>query len=182
MKYFFTLAVAFLGIWGSAHAQDRTNKPSADSTPLYIKYPELPAFNILNKDSLSIFNTYNIPKGKPTLLVLFDPDCKHCKATAGELKDKMEQLKNIQMYWVTPNHDLGMIRNFYETFGFAEFPNIKMVGRDYEYFMAAYYGVKFIPGLVLYDERKRFVQIIDEQNAIKELLMYAEAYEKAHQK
>ena len=139
-----------------------------DSAP-YLKFPELPAFNILSIDSVTLFNTYNIPKGKPVALLFFDPDCKHCKANIQELTKKMDSLRNVDFYLFSARHDLSMIRTFVETHKLASYPNIKIVGMDKEFFFFSYYKVKFVPDLALYDSNKKLIKLLQGEFTVKEL-------------
>ena len=177
-RFLLSIVLLWAGVV-ALYAQSNTPMPATDSTPLYAKYPDLPAFNILNKDSLSIFNTYYIPKGKPILLIHFDPDCKHCKKVAHLLADSFKAISGVRMYWCTVNHNMQMIRDFYRDYGFAKYKDMEMMGRDYEYFMAPYYNMKFIPGIVLYDENKKFVKLIDGDRLISDTREYLDTHPQA---
>ncbi len=160
-------------------ATAQVEKKSTDSTATidtlrpFQKYPVLPAFNILEMDSLSIFNTYNIPSGKPIALMLFSPDCKHCKRTINALLKGMDSIKNIQFYLVTSTHSMTEIKNFYAEHHLADYKNIKMVGRDYEFFYFSYYVTKFVPDIALYDEHKKLIKLIEGETTVAELYKYA---------
>ena len=147
-------------------AKKTTDTTAADTLRPYQKYPVLPAFNILEMDSSTIFNTYNIPAGKPIALMLFSPDCKHCKRTIKALQSGMDSIKNIQFYLVTSTHSMTEIKEFYASHHLADYKNIHVVGRDYEFFYFTYYGTKFVPDIALYDEHKKLVKLIEgETNA-----------------
>ncbi len=139
-----------------------------DSLP-YNLYHDLPAFNIRNLDSFSIFNTFSIPKGRPSLLILFDPDCKHCQMFTDELMKGMDSLTNIDMYWCTSSSNFAALRNFVKEHEFSKYKNIKVVGRDYEFFFSDYYGANFIPDMALYDENKKFVKLYQTHVTVTEL-------------
>ena len=157
----------------SAYAQEKAepkNKAAQaiDSLP-YQKYPTLPAFNIMLLDSSTIVNTYNIPEGKPTLIMFFDPDCTHCQAEIKMLLSKMDSLKDIRFYMITSVHDFNKIRNFYKEYHLSDYKNIEVVGRDYEYFFITYYGIKFVPDMVLYDGHKNLVKFFEGHVTTNEL-------------
>ena len=132
-----------------------------DSIKPYQKNPTLPAFNILLQDTVTIFNTFNIPGGKVTAIVLFDPHCKHCKHSIGGLMKAMDSVKDVQFYFVTLIHDMEEVKKFYTDYHMAEHPNIKMMGRDYEFFFVDHYRVLNIPDVALYDENKKFIKLIE---------------------
>ena len=172
MKNFLLVLLAICFITNS-FAQEKgelKNKQAQiiDSLP-YQKYPTLPAFNIMLLDSSTIVNTYNIPDGKPTLIMFFDPECSHCKMITKILMDNMDSLKDIRFYMITSVHDLNKIRKFYDDFHLADYKNIEVVGRDYEYFFITYYGVKYVPDMVLYDGHKKLVKFFEGHVTTTEL-------------
>ncbi len=139
-----------------------------DSLP-YLKYPTLPAFNILETDSSTFFNTYDIPKGRPTALLFFDPDCGHCKATIRMITQNIDSVDNIDFYIFTARHDMQMIRDFAKKFKLAKYKNIKVIGMDEEFFFFSYYKVKFVPDIALYDDNKHFLKLFEGSVPLKEL-------------
>ena len=171
------LLLCFLCVFSATaiYAQDGSSRenPAKDSqTPPYMKYRKLPAFNVRLMDSVTIFNTYNIPSGKITGLLLFDPDCSHCKRTMARLVKGMDSLKNVQFYLLTPVHSMTMVRDFYKKFHLARFKNIKIVGRDYNFFFADYYKVMSVPDLALYDKHKDFMTLIKGEFTVADVYKY----------
>ena len=78
----------------------------------------------------------------------------------------MDSIKNIQFYLVTSTHSMTEIKEFYASHHLADYKNIHVVGRDYEFFYFTYYGTKFVPDIALYDEHKKLVKLIEgETNA-----------------
>jgi thiol-disulfide isomerase/thioredoxin len=176
MRHFAALyALVFLANVAIAQqnvAKDSTavaeNTAVADTLP-YIKFPELPAFNILLLDSVTVFNTYNIPKGKPIALLFFDPECHHCKATVRRILKGIDSVSNIQFYLFSSRPDMGLLRKFNKDFHLDDYRNIKVVGRDYEFFFYSFYKTKFVPDLALYDKKKQFVKLFDAGVSVDEL-------------
>ncbi len=157
-----------------SYAQEAPVASPAKDTAPYLKYPGLPAFNIRLQDSFNVFNTYNIPKGRYSLLVLFEPDCKHCQDVTREILRGMDSLTNIDFYWVTPAQNMTRLREFYKEYKMADYKNIKLVGRDYEFFFIDYFGVKSYPDFALYNEQKKFVKLFQGRATPQEL------YENTH--
>lgn len=171
-KFLFFLFSFF--VFGNLSAIERTDTGDnkqvvADTLLPYQKSPTLPVFNILLVDSVTVLNTYNIEKGKPTALMFFDPDCKHCKATTKQLIEKIDSIKNIQFYLLSARHDMSMIRNFYEHYHLADYPNILGVGMDTEFFFFSFYKVKFVPDIALYDENKKLIKLFEGSVEVKDL-------------
>ena len=167
--------VAILGFFfaTSSYGQEKNEVKSKQSVAMdtlpYQKYPVLPAFNIMLTDSSTIFNTYNIPDGKPIVILFFDPDCRHCKAEIRLLLAGMDSLADVRFYFITSVHDFNKIRAFYEEYELKGYKNIEVFGRDYEYFFITYYGVKFVPDLVIYDEHKNLVKFFDGHVSVTDL-------------
>ena len=162
----------------AVHAQEqptekkhRQRRVSRDSLP-YMKYPELPAFNIWLMDSFTIFNTFNIPKGRPTLLILFDPECTHCQELTRELMHGIDSISNIDMYWFTLNKSMTVIRKFCADNHFELHPNIKAVGRDYEFYSLDFFAINSLPDLALYDENKKIIHLFEGRATVKDLYEY----------
>lgn len=131
-----------------------------DTVAPYQKEPVVPVFNIRLMDSVTIFNTYNIPKGNPVAIIIFDPECKHCKYTLGNLMKGMDSVSDVQFYLVTPTHSMTLIRNFYTEHHMGEHKNIRAVGRDYEFFCFSHYRARTIPDIALYDKDKKLIKFI----------------------
>ncbi len=161
---------------GSAYAQDKdtADKKAAvtDTLKPYQKSPSLPVFNIRMMDSVTIFNTFNIPKGKKTMILFFSPDCKHCNAQMKILVKGMDSLSNVQFYMITPVHSMTELRSFYEKYHLADFKNIALVGRDYEFFFGTFYGIKVVPDMALYDEQKKIIKLFEGVTTISEVYKY----------
>lgn len=172
MKVLLLLVAAWMGIGSPVTAQVKKDSSARAEVPPYLKYPTLPAFNVLLSDSSTLFNTYNIPKGKPAVLMLFDPGCSHCQKFAKELTEKMDSLKNLRFYLVTSNQDMPAIRKFAEDYQLAKYPNIEVIGRDYEFFFISYYKVQSVPDLAIYDKNKKLVKLIDTKVTVDELLKH----------
>ena len=138
-----------------------------DSLP-YQKYPTLPAFNILLQDSTTIFNTYNIPEGRPTVLMFFSPDCDHCQQTTKALMDRMDSLSHVQFYLFTPM-SLTMIRAFGREMKVNGHKNV-MLGQEYQSFFPRFYGANFVPYVAIYDRKKKFVKMFEGRVRMEDLM------------
>ena len=167
-----TLQFLTIAMWAQAPATPVS--PGEDTLKPYQKYPTLPAFNIMLMDSSTIFNTFNIPEGKPTAIVFFDPNCKHCKHSIGGLLKVMDSVKDVQFYFITPMHDMGALRSFYADYHMADFKNIQVTGRDYEFFFLSYYRVKSFPAVALYDAHKKLLKLLDGEFTASEIYHYAQ--------
>ena len=158
-------AAALLLLSGAAFAWHPGNKDSA----AYQKNPTLPAFNILSLDSNSEFNTYNIPEGRPTALMLFSPDCDHCKALTKEMLEHDSDLGDLQIYMVS-FLSLPETRAFYQELRLDTMKRIVMVGKDYNFFFPTFYHAAFVPDIAFYNREKKLVKYLDEHIRIKDII------------
>ncbi|MCW3121439.1 MAG: redoxin protein, partial [Flavipsychrobacter sp.] len=150
-----------------------TKAAVVDTLSPFQKFPTLPAFNIRMMDSVTIFNTYNIPKGKKTLIVFFSPDCKHCQRQVKELTTGMDSISDIQLYMITPVHSMTELKEFYDKYHLGKYKNIQLVGRDYEFFFGGFYGTKVVPDMVLYDEQKKLIKLFEGNHTVTNIYEYS---------
>lgn len=153
------MLAALLGLLTTAaFAQTNTTAattPAKDTTTYaYQKNPKLPAFRLMMMDSTTIFNTYNIPAGRPTLFIYFGPECEHCARFTESMLKSIDSLKGFQIYMFT-FANVTPLKTFYEKYHLSQYKNITM-GRDYEFFFPSFYGARFVPYIVVYDKKKKF--------------------------
>jgi hypothetical protein len=127
----------------------------------------LPAFNILLPDSVSRFNTADIPTGQSFIIFGFSPFCKHCQAETADIIKHIDQLKNIKIYYVTadPFSDMKL---FYRHYKLAKYPNITM-GRDEKYTFFKYFKVWQSPYAAIFDSHKRLKEVFPYQTTAMQL-------------
>src|SRR5215831_15586388 len=80
-----------------------TSFSQQDSVTLapYQRFPTVPPFQLLNTDSSSYFTKKDLKKNKPVLIMLFNPDCDHCKHETEEIIKNIDQLKDVQIVMAT---------------------------------------------------------------------------------
>ena len=117
MKKYFLILFALAAIC-TANAQQ-------DTTALYLQFPDVPPFTIQTAPDSTTFAKADLKKRKPTLIILFSPDCDHCKHQTKLLKTDIALLKNVQIVMVSfLNFDL--IKKFYEDFQQLQVTNCKL--------------------------------------------------------
>ncbi|WP_205513196.1 TlpA family protein disulfide reductase [Longitalea arenae] len=113
----------------------------------------MPEFSLLLTDSLTVLNTGNISTGKPVVLFYFSPYCPYCKVLTEEIIEEIDELKNIQFYFVSiyPISDLKL---YYNYFKLAKFPNIT-IGQDIAQFVSTYFQMPGVPYTAIYGKDKK---------------------------
>ncbi|MGY0038014.1 redoxin domain-containing protein [Pedobacter sp. NJ-S-72] len=68
-----------------------------------------------NRDNTP-FSTYNIPKGKKSLIIFFDATCDHCQKVVAQMSKRTKELKNINVYMISQD-EYRSIDYFMTNFG-----------------------------------------------------------------
>ena len=96
--------------------------------PPYKRFPTVPPLKLLLLDSTSYFTKNDLKKNKPVLIIVFNPDCEHCKHETEELIKNIDSLKNVQIVMATMM-PFDLMKSFYEKYDLQRFKNIT-VGKD----------------------------------------------------
>jgi thiol-disulfide isomerase/thioredoxin len=117
----------------------------------------LPAVDLLLTDSVSHLNTQKIPVGKPFVIIYFSTECPFCRALTNDIIDDMDELSNIQFYFVStfPIKDIKAYCNEYHL---QNFSNIT-VAWDHEMFFNKYLNAPGIPVIAIYNKDKKLKKV-----------------------
>lgn len=127
----------------------------ADSSgPVYLRFPTIPQFTIFNVKDSSTFTRDNLKKKKPTIFILFSPECEHCQREIKELEAHIDRFKNAQIIMVT-YLAFAEMKKFYSDYHIANYPMITM-GRDAKYFFPVYFKLRNMPSIYVYDKKGNF--------------------------
>src|SRR5829696_1520225 len=77
MKSIFLLLLLTIGL--TSFAQLDTMRPA------YQRYPTVPSLQLILEDSATKYTKADMPKNKAVLLMVFSPDCEHCKQEAAQI-------------------------------------------------------------------------------------------------
>ncbi|MCW5918061.1 MAG: redoxin domain-containing protein [Ferruginibacter sp.] len=141
---------AFLLVALSASAQ-----PLSDTIPVYKRFPELPQFTIMRLPDSTRFTREDLPRKKPSIIMLFSPDCEHCKHAMHDLLAKYDEWKNAELVLVS-SLDFEHIRKFYDDYQLSKYPNI-VIGRDGSFYLGSFYKIRSYPSLYVYDKKQKLV-------------------------
>jgi hypothetical protein len=115
----------------------------------------LPEFKIQLFDGTQILP---VAKGKPTILVYFDPGCKFSRLQTETIIRNYRSLQHIQFYMFSP-YPLQQLHDFYRHYHLENYDNITM-GRDYDGFFEKELKVPSFPWLFIYAPGKELKKII----------------------
>lgn len=162
MKKIFLLAsfisIAFL----SFCQQDSTQVPP------FKRFPTVPPFKLLETDSSTYFTKYDLPKNKPVLIIVFNPDCEHCQHETEQIIQNIDHLKNIQIVMATMM-PFDMMKSFYEKYDLKRFENIT-VGKDMQYMLPSFFQMHFMPYLAMYNKKGNLLTTFEGSMKIDDLI------------
>lgn len=113
----------------------------------------IPEFSVLLLDSTTWLNTHNIPKGKSFVLFYFSPFCPHCKEQTQEIVEEMDNLKDIQFYFIS-NFPIKTLKPYYKINELSKYPNI-VTALDTSHLMANYFRSPGVPYMAIYNKDKK---------------------------
>ncbi len=145
-KYIFT---ALTALWGLAAAAQ------TDTTLLYKRFPIVPSFKLINIADSSIFTKDNLKKKKPTIIMMFSPDCEHCQDETKDITANIGMFKKAQILMVSPL-DFDYMKQFYIDYKIGDFSNITMA-RDPTYFLGTFFKVRSFPSIFVYNKKGKLV-------------------------
>ncbi|MEP7372289.1 MAG: redoxin family protein [Chitinophagaceae bacterium] len=124
----------------------------------------MPAIDLIAPDSLSHFNTKEIPTGKPTILISFEPWCPYCRAQTKSIVKNIEELKDINFIFIC-NSPYSNFKKYYDEYHLSRYANIK-AGIDTNYTFDDYFQSTKIPFFAIYGRDKKLKQILVGKNYI----------------
>lgn len=138
-----------------------------DTSALYLRFPTIPPFSIIKIPDSTRFTKDDLSRKRPTLIMVFSPDCEHCQNMTKELVANIALFKKAQIVMTSPL-DFWYIKKFYEEYGIANCPVITM-GRDPSYMLGTFYKVRSFPKIYLYDKKGNFVMSFEGEVPIERI-------------
>ncbi len=139
-----------------------------DSLPPYLKDRSLPDFRLLQADGKTWIIKADLAKGKPVMLMLFNPDCDHCQKQTWAIRQGIERLGDLQIVMAT-YRNTTMIGQFDELYELFKFPSIR-TGRDEQYRLIPYFQPRGLPFMALYDAEWRLLDTVQGDKGIEPIL------------
>lgn len=101
------------------------------------------------------FPTEHIPKGKKSLIMLFDATCEHCQKVAGNISKRSKELNDINVFLVSQD-ETRSINYFMDNFGkpLKTMKNVTVLQDRDHVFISLFYPKQY-PSLYLYGKDKK---------------------------
>jgi thiol-disulfide isomerase/thioredoxin len=165
MKQLSILLVLFFAVISSTVAQNGTTKQSP-----YQQFPDNPPLNILLVDSTTTFTKEQFKKNKPVFLILFSPDCDHCKHETEDIIRNIDKLKDVHIVMAT-SQPFEKMKEFYKTYKLDKYKNIT-VGRDRQYMLITYFDISSLPMIAIYDKKHKLIKRHEGTMTVADMLTY----------
>jgi thioredoxin-related protein len=144
-----------------------TLQAQADTTAPFRRNPIIPPFELLQTDS-SVLTKDKIEKKRNTLIMFFSPSCEHCQHQTKDMIAGMDSLKDVQIIMAT-YQPFEEMTTFYKDYQIDRFHNIKM-GRDTKWFLPAFFRMKSLPYLALYDKKGNLITTFEGNHSVAKLV------------
>jgi len=161
MKKMFSLALALV-LLSKAWAQSDTVQAP------YLKNPIFPPVKLLLCDSVHYFTKDSLPAKKAVMLMLFNPECSHCRHETEELLQNIDKFRDVEIVMATMM-PFEQMKAFREEYQLAKYKNI-FVGRDEQYFLFTFYSLRNLPYLAFYNAKKNLISVHEGSMPIEEVL------------
>lgn len=128
----------------------------------------LPAIEILQTDSSSIYKTSTTGKDKPVVLLLFHTSCDHCQQLAKDLVRRKSELEKNQIIMIS-TENLYSIKAFCNRFGLLQIKNL-VIGRDYKFATPKIFNFESFPFFVIYSKKHKFIASYERNFTVDTIL------------
>lgn len=133
--------------------------------------PNIPPFTFYKVKSGVSFTNADLPKGKKTIFVLFDPGCHHCREEANALAKNYHKLKDINLYFVSMN-DPALMASFLESFAkeLVNKPNVQVLYDRNQDFIQKFHVPSQFPANYVYDVNGKLQSYWEGDKNINEII------------
>ncbi|MET0637793.1 MAG: thioredoxin [Chitinophagaceae bacterium] len=119
------------------------------------KFPNNIPLDLLLVDSNTVMTSEGLNEERPFMLILFSPECEHCKKATEDIINNIGLFKDIDIIMATPL-PFDEMKKFYTDYQLSRFPNIVM-GRDHRFMLPSYYQVRYLPFLAFYGKNRKLI-------------------------
>jgi len=102
-----------------------------------------------------IFKAADLPKGKPLVLIYFDPDCDHCQKLMADLFKKINNFKKVEMVLITFK-SVTEVAAFEKKYTTSKYANMKVGTEGTLFYLKNYYKLVKMPFTALYDSKGNY--------------------------
>jgi hypothetical protein len=128
----------------------------------------IPSFKILLADSVTNFDTKDIPVGKPSVMFYYGPYCPYSRAQMAEMIEEMSSMKDIQFFVFTSFPFLQM-KTFDSLYQLHKYRNV-ISGVDSAGFFMNYFKIAGVPFTAIYGKDKKLIKAFQGKIYSKQII------------
>lgn len=149
-KYFLLLCILFFGTYSGSIAQS------------------FPDFKIRTTTG-KVLSSSQISLNKPTIIIVFSPDCGHCQVLIDGIFKKINSFKKASIILATfvQPKDIIAFEKKYQT---AKYANITVGMDEPVFFLQKYYQLTSTPFTVLYDKDRKLIASYKNEHITNDLV------------
>lgn len=118
----------------------------------------IPDFSMVMPDTTQVFHSKDIPFGKISMIVWFDPACGECQEETKQILANIQKLSNTEIYLVT-HFPYKEMMPFYRHFKLDKFKNVT-VGIDRNATLPKAFQIRTTPFTLIYNQDKILIAVI----------------------
>ncbi len=112
----------------------------------------IPPFNMMLSDGATYYNASNVEKGKPLMIIYFDPECEHCQHFTKQVVKNIAKFSNVQIVMICDAPGMPPLKKFVDDFGLIKYKNIKVGTEGMYHATMSFYHVDVTPFTALYNK------------------------------
>lgn len=137
------------------------------------EYPQtIPEFSMRLADTTKVFHSREIPFGKPTIILWFDPACRDCQEETEYILANMQRFSQTDIYMVT-KHPYNELMIFYNYLRLDTCKNIR-VGIDESSSIPKAFKIRSTPITLVYSRDKMLIAVFTGKPKPEKLLSVIE--------
>ncbi len=137
-------------------------------TPPYLRFPTFPPINLVLPDS-SQFDKEDLDNKNAVMLMLFSPQCEHCKHETEDIIRNIDKFKKITIVMAT-TMPFDSMKAFAVKYSLANYKNI-IVGREKQYFLPVFFNIRNLPFLAFYNRKRELISAFAGSLPIDKILL-----------
>ncbi len=167
MTHIFTVLTVGLSIFISGSiGKDTTNEYVQESAVKERDKEKMPRFSYYTLAGKK-FSNRDLEANKTYLFVYFNPLCDLCREEIGEIVENIDQLENVQILLVSPNH-LNEINEFKDYFNLGDYRQITILHDTDDRFYLEFGAIGY-PNMYIYNNRQELVRYFDHATGFSEI-------------
>ena len=128
----------------------------------------LPPFKMTLTNN-TVFDITETPKGKPIVLIYFDPDCDHCQRLMDTLFRKINEFNKAEIV-IASFKPLDELPAFEKKYNTAKYQNVRVGTENRIFYLRMYFDVATLPFTALYDKKRNLNHLYREGTPVNDLV------------